>query len=479
MVQALRLSGITHACLGNHEADLIMPTLEERIREISQSVKIINTNLRPAELSPDHWLLSLCNPHEIITTPCGRVNVGLLGLLSDEPPLYVGGTFHHLPLGDVLESYSRSFQKLVPGRADYVVSLTHQTIDRDRDLARHILRRHSECGHQLLIGGHEHDPHEEDIVEGDSFVRICKSGQDAEHASIIDISFDLSTERPRAVDVSTELVDLQNMSDAIVVKSVVDVKMKGLEKMGNEIIVDDSLVPSSVKLCSTGSGQSTTTFGSFACDAIKHEMQVDAAILPGNLIQGESTYPCNHMTYKQIKKEFPSKIKMVCVPMSRNDLEEVIDFSRQNNNEAFLHVDTAFGASEADGDEQLAVAVHMPLLRDNQIPALTDLGQKLKIQGLFPGSEDWIPGLYLVVRFCCHARWSQIMRNFDFNELDLNSDGVLDRDEIKSLMTKVLGHEPEDYNVDDMIRAIDEDDNGVIDRSEFDRLLNETQKRFS
>ena len=60
-----------------------------------------------------------------------------------------------------------------------------------------------------------------------------------------------------------------------------------------------------------------------------------------------------------------------------------------------------------------------------------------------------------------------------FNRLDANQDGVLDKDEIKALMTDAFGYEPVDLVVDEMIASVDTDQNGVIDVEEFRALLAE------
>jgi hypothetical protein len=44
------------------------------------------------------------------------------------------------------------------------------------------------------------------------------------------------------------------------------------------------------------------------------------------------------------------------------------------------------------------------------------------------------------------------------------------------MMTDVLGYEPADFVVDDMIGSIDLDENGVIDHDEFDLLLAQMQR---
>jgi Ca2+-binding EF-hand superfamily protein len=76
------------------------------------------------------------------------------------------------------------------------------------------------------------------------------------------------------------------------------------------------------------------------------------------------------------------------------------------------------------------------------------------------------------MRHACKNRWFQIIGDIvDFSEYDLNDDGVLDRFEIKKMMEQFLGHEPAEFVVDDMIAALDEDENGVIDKGEVSFLL--------
>ncbi len=60
-----------------------------------------------------------------------------------------------------------------------------------------------------------------------------------------------------------------------------------------------------------------------------------------------------------------------------------------------------------------------------------------------------------------------------FAKFDINSDGVLDKDEIKAIMTDAFGYEPVDLVVNEMIASVDTDQNGVIDLDEFKTLLSE------
>jgi len=63
-----------------------------------------------------------------------------------------------------------------------------------------------------------------------------------------------------------------------------------------------------------------------------------------------------------------------------------------------------------------------------------------------------------------------------FETFDLNKDGVLDKYEIKKMMTTAFGYEPVDLVVNEMIASIDTDENGVINSNEFFALLDEIKK---
>lgn len=63
-----------------------------------------------------------------------------------------------------------------------------------------------------------------------------------------------------------------------------------------------------------------------------------------------------------------------------------------------------------------------------------------------------------------------------FDSFDLDKDRVLDKHEIKALMTKAFGYEPVDLVVNEMIASVDTDQDGVIDSKEFCALLAEIKQ---
>jgi hypothetical protein len=132
-----------------------------------------------------------------------------------------------------------------------------------------------------------------------------------------------------------------------------------------------------------------------------------------------------------------------------------------------------------DGEEMLNVALPRNLLNGFcNITPLMAVGARLKRDGTFPGDDDFVPALDLIVRHACKHRWRHLVRDRadHFQRCDLNGDGVLDRGEVRAMMTGALGYEPAEFVVDDMISAIDLNDNGVIDREEFNVLLAQIER---
>ena len=195
------------------------------------------------------------------------------------------------------------------------------------------------------------------------------------------------------------------------------------------------------------------------------------------------------MTYAELQKELPFPTKMVVVSMTRGELEDAIEYSRSHTESGelveadedpprrgYLQVDWDYLLDidfSHEHDEILQVALPRNLMKGFcKIKPLMEVGKRLEEQGLYPSSDDFIPALNLVVRYCSKSRWSDLLRQeLIFDDLDLNHDGVLDRHEIKVLLAKTFGKDPPDFLVDEMIAVVDADGNGVIDVGEFSYLL--------
>ena len=506
MVATLRATGVTHVSFGNHEADLRLDQMQQRLQSLSKSTQILNTNMRQHLPGNAQWMKEITKPYSIVHSPCERVKVALLGLLSDEAGLFRDNTFKGIPIGNVIDSFRDVEQQIYGhGEADLVLPLTHASLFRDKELARAMLESpyQKKC---VILGGHEHEPYDEIVYSGgdddsinrDSMIRIFKSGMDAQAAGLIDLTFDChqSEDGPaQLVDIDYELVEMKAYERSVVVQKIVDKHESVVKNLENEVIIDiesTTMLPPGIMLSSERTRFEQTTVGSIFCQMIKEERETDAAMINGATIKGGMTYYDGKMSYAQLKKELPFPTKLVVVPMPRFVLDQAIHYSRTAVEEGsdhtldevprrgYLQLDWDYEQRGSLGfpDDVLHVALPRNLLNGFcKIQPLMDLAKQLKAQGIFPGPDDHIPALEVVVRHACKNRWTRIVGNLeDFHEYDLNGDGVLDRYEIKQMMTHFLGHEPADFVVDDMLAAIDDDESGFIDQGEFSFLLAEIDR---
>lgn len=437
------------------------------------------------------WMTEVTAPYSVITSPCNRMRVALLGLLSDEPGIFRDNTFKGVPVGDVVETYTKMYNEIVPNIADTCIPLTHQSMKRDRELAESMLDLHG--GRGVIIGGHEHEPFDEIVgndYQGES-IRILKSGMDSMAASVIDLSYDIAeNERPTTVAVDYSLEPLVDIEPSEVVQQIVDKHMSVIKALDGEHIINSdtaSMLPPTTILSSKRARFEQTTVGSIFLQLLKEEMDSDAAIINGAVIKGDTEYFDGTMTYAQLKKELPFPTKMIVVIMKRWELQDAIDYSRfydaggtENQHgeiprRGYLQVDWDYDQVGYLGspDDKLKVALPRNLLNGFcKIKPLMEIGDRLKRDKIFPGADDFVPAIDLIMRHACKNRWSQMISAIDdFDQFDLDGNGVLDRSEVKLLMESFLGHEPADFVVDDMIAALDADENGVIDKGEISYLL--------
>ena len=95
-LKAFNRLGFTHACFGNHEADLKERDLALRCKDFAGVW--LNSNV-PSFLRESGYL----RPYDIVSTPSGDLKVGLIGLISDEPNIFADDTFKGHAIGNVVD----------------------------------------------------------------------------------------------------------------------------------------------------------------------------------------------------------------------------------------------------------------------------------------------------------------------------------------------------------------------------------------
>ncbi len=151
MIDAMNSAGLDFVVFGNHEFDLGEQPLLDRINQstftwISSNIKHktaqgtapFTKTINGLELPfPDHHIITATN------ATGESVRVGIIGLTigSNKPP--------YIEWSDPIESAERVYNR-IKDKTDFVIGLTHLSIDEDRQLAERIPEL------KLILGGHEH-----------------------------------------------------------------------------------------------------------------------------------------------------------------------------------------------------------------------------------------------------------------------------------------------------------------------------------
>lgn len=514
-VAAIRAAGITHVCLGNHEANLPLGVLKDRLNELGRRRKTVVLNSNVSGLGRHTREL------DIVRSTCGRIRVGLMGLLSDESDMFRNGTFRGLEIGDVKKKYETMMEKvdMMGNKVDYLVPLTHQSLNADIDLAKWMLKVQSRVKQRQLdggtiLGGHEHTKilsqvsSDEDLGGGGSRVQIVKSGQNSDRAAIVDLQFNASTHTLENTSVHFEELD-DRYKECTVAQSIVEKHLSILDQLQDFIVFDkhtmlseyfvDPYTGEDIPLSSEHTRHEQTTVGAFFCTAIKSELDVDVCIINGAPIKASKVYAEGTMSYDEMRKELPFPLKMVVIEMTRKQLRESIAYSRTNvekgkpatlmadgkvERRGFLQVDfdylrrQATDGADINDDQILTVALPRNLLKGFcKIQPLMDLNNELEARNDLPNEDNYIKAIDLIVRYCFKDRWIAIAQKFSFNDLDLNKDGSLSREELRTAMIAATGEDPSAVLVDGMMDSIDDDSNGLIDEDEFNRMLDRVKSQ--
>lgn len=555
MVSTLRAAGVTHASLGNHEADLKLKVLRDRVHQMGKlssstnykrPITVLNSNVLPTKeqlvKDPEKYsfMIKEMKPYDIVTSYCGKIKIGLLGLLSDEEDMFRDGTFKGVPIQKVAQQWDAVKQQI---NSDHdcgvhaLIPMTHQSLLSDRLFGRHILRTGTGTNHlhqkqnqpAVIIGGHEHEPYLEVVRGGRSrmsnFVQIVKTGQDADRAAVIDLVFNekisQSASTKQLEKINVDFVELAEYKEEEQVLFHVNKHMRVLKDMDSTNMIDPNLLAHIFSnrhvqnkdfiLSSKRTRFQQTTVGAMFCQIIKSEFEVDVCIINGAPIKGDSDYSDDIMSYSQLQNELPFPLKMVVVNMTRGTLEKAIRYSRTSidhvrlpsgkdsngfsdfqyddiERRGYLQTDYDYivekeGKIKKDMNEVLSVALPRNLMNGFcNIKPLMELGDELKASNQFPSSDDFMKAIDIIVRYCCKERWVSLFtasqKCLTDEDLEIIADGPLERHQIKKLLTNVMEKEPSDFLVDDMMSALDEDENGVIDDSELQKIIDAAKERM-
>jgi 2',3'-cyclic-nucleotide 2'-phosphodiesterase (5'-nucleotidase family) len=466
-------------CFGNHETDIPIDDLRQRIGEYKG--KWINSNM-------PGWEEPKLPEYDIIEIESGgqKRKIGIIGVCTIDPNLYRAGAFGGAmaTATPVYETAARLKKMLVEEHGcDLVIPMTHQVMAEDREMAR------LKMGFPVLVGGHDHDPYVEQ-VEGSW---IVKTGCDATSAAIIDIVWPSASTPGEEPEVSVELIPVSDYAASVEMEEIVHSHMRCVHEMEAAFLC--ALTPG-IQLLSTGMRRGPTSVGTLISSLVRDGFRdsfgsvdaCDGVMMDAGAIRRNYTYPENYdsFTYGDLKKEVPFDSEMVVVSIPGSVICDAIKASRERAYKeppedwgGYMQLDDGF---KWDKDTNTVTHInHMPV----EAEKLYSIGVlALSLNGMNRNQPliDWananpksVPdedavrhAKDVVVYACSKKVWEQLG---SFADLDADGDGTLNVSEVKMAMKKALRRDVSDVDAQNLIKAIDTDGSGNVSADEFKKAL--------
>jgi 5'-nucleotidase len=230
-----------------------------------------------------------------------------------------------------------------------------------------------------------------------------------------------------------------------------------------------------------------TSVGAMLASACREVMQVDVAAINGGSIKGNRVYESGKISYLELQQELPFPTKMIATVMPGSVLQDAVSHSRRglptDERRGYLQLDGGVSIDESPAsdhtithiggvpfDPSREYSVTMPR---NLFKGIFDIRPLVEFARERPealGDDDsFIPAFNLVITHQAKRIWRNLGA---FEAIDLNGDGILQRDEIEIALRNWLGGaEPSKIMVDNVINAIDSDSDGTLSREEYEQRL--------
>ena len=362
MVDCLNNVGIEYCIFGNHETDVNITALGQRIRE--SKFTWINSNMvgLPDNIPalPEYVKLDFKSDSQLRS-------IALIGLLTDDKYLYRKGAFGGAKIMPVTDTALRLHERL-KDEVDCVIPLTHQSMAHDRHLALV-----SAGKFPVIIGAHDHSPFTETVAG----VPIIKAGMDAINLAITDIVWP-SFNDP-SPDVSVQLVPVKRFeANERIAKLAKDHQARVLGSLDAAHIMS---IRKGVELCSKNIRVAQRTIGRMVTSILRDSVLGDCCILPSGTIRRGLIYDTDHesFTYRDLVSELPFEDDVVVVDFPGSVIEAGVKFSHgplRKGMGGFLQVDSGI---ELDEESNIVMINGQHFEKDRKYRLVTNI---LALEGI-------------------------------------------------------------------------------------------------
>jgi 2',3'-cyclic-nucleotide 2'-phosphodiesterase (5'-nucleotidase family) len=331
MVDVMNAMNFDLVTFGNHEFDVGEKALQKRLNEsnfqwTSANVRQINENGKGSfKIERDIGNIPVKDTYVIsVEDKVGTMlKIGFFSVTTPANPV------DFVAYGDIYAEAKRAYNSLV-NNVDFVVGLTHLTIDEDKKLAESL------PGVPLIMGGHEHN----NMLVPINNTVIAKADANAKSIYIHTLSYNKNS---RKLKIDSYLMPIDNRTAS---KPEVAAKVSKwneiLDRKIKEVIEDpdEVIYKSDIPLDGTDSANRgiQTNLGDLltASMAMSFNERVDAAIVNGGSIRIDDMLP-NEVTSLDIFRVLPFGGSVIWVDITGRLLIDVLDFGKtQGGTGAYL-----------------------------------------------------------------------------------------------------------------------------------------------
>lgn len=171
LIEAMNQLGVDAAVFGNHEFD------NKNIADTEKAIKPSAFPWLGANLVDKDGKVVASGKDHVVIEKNGH-KIGIVGLVDDWTQITKGITVENYR--DFVTVAKSTVEKLKDQGVEYIVALTHMTLEHDRQLATEVL------GINLILGGHEHEP----IMDTVGKTLILKAGSNFENVGMVSVDVD-------------------------------------------------------------------------------------------------------------------------------------------------------------------------------------------------------------------------------------------------------------------------------------------------
>ena len=306
MVEIFNALGTDVAVLGNHEFDLGLPVIRQRIAE--SRFPWLGANVREADGRVFGGAVAT------VLREAAGLRIGFVGILTRATgDLAVGaGSLSFGPEQPALEAGIAALRRQ---GADIVVALTHQDLAEDERMAREVE------GLDLVLGGHDHEP----VLKRDTGAAVVKAGGDAEWLAVAE----LRVERPAGNrPARVRAIGLRLIPNVDVPPSPRIAPLVAAVEARLQAVLGQPLGRLAVPLDTRTAVVRTreAAMGDLIADALRAHFGADAALVNGGGMRGNREYPVGHeLTRRDLMAEMPFGNAVVLLEITGAALLEALE----------------------------------------------------------------------------------------------------------------------------------------------------------